>query len=197
VARPPERRRDRAARLDAEPLRYLFVGTLSERKGVDVLLEAFQDVRGGTLTLAGDGPLRPLVERACAQDERVNYVGHLGWAGLDELYSRSDVLVVPSRYDVWGLVVNEACEHGLLVVATDQVGAVDDLVEVGVNGLLVAPGSVRQLAEAMRNVRDWPVERRAAGAAWGRGRMQRWGIKDGVDGVIKACRLAIGHRAAR
>jgi glycosyltransferase involved in cell wall biosynthesis len=194
VSRPPERRRRSAARPDGHPPSYLFVGTLSERKGIDVLLDAFRDVPAGTLTIAGDGPLRPLVEQAAAEDRRVQYVGHLDWNGLDELYARHDVLVVPSRYDVWGLVINEACEHGLLVVATDQVGAADDLVQVGVNGLIVAPESSPGLSESMRAVAAWPRERRVAGAAWGRARMESWGVEQGVEGVVQACLLAIEHR---
>lgn len=192
VARPASRV---AAHRPHDPPRYLFVGQLIERKGVDLLLEAWHGVEG-ELVLAGDGVLRPLVEAAAARDSRICYVGHAAGAELEQLYAWADVLVLPSRYEVWGLVVNEALDRGLVVVATDAVGAVDDLVVDGVNGTVVAAGSADELRRGLQRVASWPSSRWEEAAVCSRDR-----LADGVDraasGYVDACAVAVRHLRAR
>ena len=60
------------------------------------------------------------------------------------------MLIVPSLYEAWGLVVHEGLAYGLPVAVTDQVGAGDDLIDPGVNGYVVPAGSAEGLAHAMR-----------------------------------------------
>jgi glycosyltransferase involved in cell wall biosynthesis len=129
--------------------RYLFVGRLIERKGLDVLLDAFARVEGGELHIAGDGPLRPMVEAAAARDPRIRDAGHVAGEALARAYAEADVLIVPSLYEPWGLVVHEGLAYGLPVITTDQVGAADDLIEHDVNGYVAAAGSAEELREAM------------------------------------------------
>jgi glycosyltransferase involved in cell wall biosynthesis len=172
--------------------RFLFVGQLIPRKGIEVLLEAWRDV-DGELTVAGDGVLRPAVEAAAVADPRIRYAGHADAEALEGLYDWADVLVLPSLYEVWGVVVNEALERGLVVVATDEVGAVDDLIVDGVNGLVVRAGSSDDLRRALRAVGDWPGER------WQRANEVSRGLLDGrldraVEGYVQACALGVAHR---
>jgi glycosyltransferase involved in cell wall biosynthesis len=175
--------------------RFLFVGRLIERKGVDVLIDAFRSLAGGELWIAGDGPIRERVQAAAAHDARVRFHGHVDDEGLRKLYSEAGALVVPSLYEPWGLVVNEALAYGLPVIATDEVGAAYDLVDPGVNGYMVPAGSARALAEAMRAVREWTPERFERSAGHSRAKLESWSTDRAADAMVDACRLALEHRA--
>jgi glycosyltransferase involved in cell wall biosynthesis len=144
------------------PSRYfLFVGRLVKAKGVFDLLDAYSrldaELRSQVgLVFAGDGPQRAELE-AMARDIYPGAVHFPGFVHRDELasyYSLAECLVLPTHSDTWGMVVNEAMACGLPVICTDVAGCAADLVKA--NGRLVAPGNVRQLAEAMREVADDP-----------------------------------------
>lgn len=195
VARPFDEGFRRVPRdLSQDGPRFVFLGQLIERKGVRELLDAFSTLASGTLTLAGDGPLRPLVDAAAQANPRISCVGHVDFGDLEALLARSDILVLPSRYEVWGLVVNEALSAGLPVVVSDQVGAADDLVTAGVNGVVFPAGSVSALAGAMREVAAWPEQRVAEAAAHSRRVMERWTIDAAVDGLLEAAERAYEWR---
>jgi glycosyltransferase involved in cell wall biosynthesis len=176
------------------PTRYLFVGRLIERKGLDVLLDAFSRVDGGELRIAGDGPLRPVVEAAAARDPRIHLIGHVAGEALVRAYRDADVLVVPSLYEPWGLVVHEGLTYGLPVITTDQVGAADDLIERDVNGYVVAAGSSDELREALSAIADWTPARREEGSRRSAERLDSFSIERGAEGFIRGCSLALEHR---
>jgi glycosyltransferase involved in cell wall biosynthesis len=191
---PPVRPHPPAA---GETLRYLFVGRLIERKGIDVLLEAFRGVAGGELWIAGDGPLRGTVEAAAAADPRVRLLGHRSGAALEKVYREAHVLIVPSLYEPWGLVVHEGLAHGLPVIVTDQVGAGDDLIDSGTNGYVVPAGSGSALTEAMRAPIGWAPEQWKKAAKRSDETLARCSIDRGVEGFIRGCTLAVEHRRKR
>jgi glycosyltransferase involved in cell wall biosynthesis len=174
--------------------RFLFVGRFIERKGIDVLLNAFARIEGGELWLVGDGPQRELVEAAAARDPRIRTLGHLQGAPLDDAYRETDVLVVPSLYEPWGLVVHEGLAHGLPVIVTDQVGAGDDLIDHGTNGFVVPTGSSEGLAEALRTISRWSPEQWQGAAARSQETLEAASIERGVEGFIQGCALAVEHR---
>jgi glycosyltransferase involved in cell wall biosynthesis len=142
--------RDRSARKG--PARVLFVGRLESEKGVLTLLDAWSAVPPESeLTIVGDGSLRDrLAERiATASMPPVRMLGHLERDELVDRYAASDVFVFPSVSDPWGLVVNEAMASGLPVVASSAAGAVSDLLEHGVNGVVVGPWEPAQLSQSL------------------------------------------------
>ena len=106
-----------------------------------MLLEAFRRVDGGELWIVGDGPMREAVEAAASRDRRIRLLGHRDGEALAQAYRDAHILLVPSLYEPWGLVVHEGLAHGLPVITTDQVGAGDDLIESGTNGYVVPAGS--------------------------------------------------------
>ena len=135
---------------------WLFSGQLIPRKGVDVLLAAFAQAAAREprlrLAIAGDGPEKRLQWNGAMPREllsRVHWAGFVPWQELPALYASADALVVPSRHDGWGLVVNEAFAAGLPVLATDAVGAALDLVRTGLTGAIVEAGKVAPLAAAL------------------------------------------------
>jgi glycosyltransferase involved in cell wall biosynthesis len=138
-------------------LSLLLVARLVASKGVDLALRAFAASRlagRADLLVAGDGPQRVALERLAAPG--VRFLGEQDRGALRTLYHGADLLVFPSRYDPWGLVVNEAACAGLPAIASDGAGASRDLVRDGENGLLVAAGSERSLREAFDRVADDP-----------------------------------------
>jgi glycosyltransferase involved in cell wall biosynthesis len=185
---------ENGARRRPTDFRYLFVGRLIERKGIDVLLDAFRRVDGGELWIVGDGPLRAVVEASAASDRRIRLWGHVEACELAEIYAEASVLVLPSLYEVWGLVVDEALAHGIPVIATEEVGSAADLLDLGVNGLIVPAGSPERLAEAMRRVAAWTPEQRERCAKRSREKLAAWSIDRAVDGFLRASWLAADRR---
>ena len=119
-----------------DPPHVLFVGRLSEEKGVLELVEAS---RGLPLVVVGDGPLRERVTDA------------VGFVPPDEVgayLDRAAVVVCPSRREGYGVVAREAMAHGRPVVAT-AVGGLAEAVIDGETGLLVEPGDAGALRSAL------------------------------------------------
>ncbi len=159
-----------------------------------MLLEAFERVDGGELRIAGDGPLREMVEAAAARDPRIRLIGHIAGEALARAYQDADVLVVPSLYEPWGLVVHEGLAYGLPVIVTDEVGAADDLIERDVNGYVVAAGSAEELGEAMTAVAAWTPARREAGAHRSADLLGSVSVERSAEGFVHGCTLALEHR---
>jgi len=143
----------------------LSVGQFIERKGFEELLAAYGSLdNGGTsLVLIGGGPLKERYERMI-RDKRLRNVHLLEFMGADSLtafYRSADVFVLPTRYDVWGLVLNEALAFGLPIVTTRGAGAAYSLVEHGVNGFVTAVGDMAGLARNCRTLlRDESLRQR-------------------------------------
>ncbi len=152
----------------------LYLGRLEEVKGLSYLLEAFAALRRDdtVLVLAGDGTelhhLRQLSQRLSIAD-RVRFPGYVPQRKTIEYYALAWVCVLPSittSYfkEPWGLIVNEAFNQGVPVVATDAVGAAaGGLVRDGVNGFIVAERDSKALADALQLVLDNPGLREQLG----------------------------------
>jgi len=140
--------------------RLLYSGRLVSVKRVDVLLEAFSRVAlarpDWDVVIAGDGPLRKTLERSLsdAMRPRVKWLGFQQFDQLVLAYHACDVLVHPSDYEPWALVINEAVACELPIIATSVVGAAVELVRHRDNGLIVPPRSVEAMADAI-----WEITR--------------------------------------
>ncbi len=135
--------------------RLLYCGRLVQVKRVDLLIAAFarvaDQILDWDLIIAGDGELRKSLEQSLpeALRSRVQWLGFIQFHETALTYHSCDVLVHPSEYEPWGLVINEAVASGLAVISTSVVGAAIELVRHGTNGLLVQPGSAAALASAI------------------------------------------------
>lgn len=160
--------------VNSEPV-FLFCGQMIARKGIDVLLQAFEQLLASgvraRLELIGREAELPqwLAALNVEARSRVCYRGFKSPADLPSWFARSDVFVLPSRHDGWGVVINQALGARLPVICTDAVGAAHDLVHSDVNGFLVPAGNVAALAAAMRRLALSPELRasfaKAAGQA--------------------------------
>lgn len=136
----------------AEDPVFLFCGQMIARKGVDLLLSAFSKLDRGRLLLVGREAELPqmLATLPASVQTRVQYAGFQPPESLPHLFAQADVFVLPSRYDGWGVVVNQAIAAGLPVICSDMVGAGHDLVEEGGNGAKFRAGDEATLLLAMQ-----------------------------------------------
>jgi glycosyltransferase involved in cell wall biosynthesis len=141
--------------------RFAFIGGLSHQKGVHVLIDAFNELSpSAKLTIAGDETAFPNYcadLRARAAHPGIRFVGRLDRESVWQTLTSADVLVVPSLwYETSSLVVQEAFSVGTPVIAADH-GALTERVRHGADGLLVPPGNVSALRNAMRRLTDEPA----------------------------------------
>ena len=138
--------------LDPQARVVLFSGKLSERKGVDLLLQAIAALPQSerpVLLLLGDGALRAQLKQSSLPVQRI-LVGFQPQHALSPYFHAADLLALPSRHsETWGLVVNEALHHGLPAVVSDAVGCRHDLVVPGVTGEICPRGDVQGLSAAL------------------------------------------------
>jgi glycosyltransferase involved in cell wall biosynthesis len=136
----------------------LYVGRLIDMKGLFDLLDAFQvvvaEVPEARLLLVGDGYLEEDLRQTCREKvlPSVEFVGFVQPTDLGKYYLSANVFVLPSHYEPWGLVVNEAMIFGCPVVATSAIGAADEILQHGKTGLIVPPREPEQLAEAILQI---------------------------------------------
>ncbi|MFD2936557.1 glycosyltransferase family 4 protein [Spirosoma flavum] len=134
---------------------FVFVGRLIEAKNLPMLLTAFAEAlkystnsTNWGLILLGDGAERDNLNRQITTLDLVNRITILPgrpWFRVPEVLALSDVLVLPSRSEPWGLVVNEAMACGLPVLVSDRCGCVTDLVPHGQTGFVFDPDQPDQL----------------------------------------------------
>ena len=183
----------------AGPVQLVYSGALIPRKGVDVLISALGRPelvgRDWRLTVLGDGSCRDELQ---AQTERlgiadkVTFTGALPIERCVEVYEAGDILVLPSRFDGWGAVVNEAMEFGMAIIASDRVGATRPLVAEGINGLLFHNESAVDLAGCLHRLfedRDLLARMRRSS----RDRIDMFRPAEAAKRLVALCRGLAGH----
>lgn len=145
---------------DTDNFSILFVGRLEPIKGLTVLLKTFKKLIDSNidceLNIVGEGPMKiPLMETSDVMgiSERVVFSGAVGQDEILDHYDRAHVMVISSFMEGVPVVLMEAMAKGLAVVST-HVGGVSELIEDGVNGLLVAPASSDSLFHALFHLAD-------------------------------------------
>jgi glycosyltransferase involved in cell wall biosynthesis len=157
----------RAAAPSPQAERYVvFVGRLSEEKGVRLLPTLARALAPVPVVVAGEGPLRPWLDGEARTAPNLRLLGYAEESAVSAWLGHAAVVVVPSLfYEHFGYVVAEALLAARPVVAS-AIGALPELVAHERTGLLVAPGDAAALAQAVRRALEDP-----AAATWGeRGR---------------------------
>ena len=155
---------------EKDSVTVLFVGRLSREKRPEWFIELASELRARRtdmkkhFRIAGDGPLRPELERMVRDRGLCEVVHFLGeQRDMSETYADADLLVLTSRYEGTPNVLLEAMAHGLPVVAT-KVGGVPEIV-TDKCGVLVDPHSLPDMVEAVRRLSDEPQTRKEMGKA--------------------------------
>jgi colanic acid/amylovoran biosynthesis glycosyltransferase len=185
----------------------LYLGRLEKSKGIQYLLKAFasSDLPDAVLLIVGDGSERSALENLVIQlgiEQRTRFAGYVPPEQTVPYYALSSVVVLPSvstpeGKEPWGLVVNEAFNQGIPVVATDAVGAVaGGLLQHQRNGLVVPERDSDALARALEKLWGDPAARERMGAAakcsiadWNHG-VQASGFELAIETVLN-CKLPL------
>jgi glycosyltransferase involved in cell wall biosynthesis len=159
--------REKLAVSPLQPI-ILFCAKLQPWKRPMDLLHAFAESapQGSILVFAGDGPQRSQLEQTAAQlgvQTRVRFLGFLNQSQLPGLYAAADVLVLPSIYEPFAVVVNEAMCCACPVIVSDQVGAARDLVAPVSPQFVFPAGDVHALAGILRSAFKDPQKLREIG----------------------------------
>jgi glycosyltransferase involved in cell wall biosynthesis len=157
-----ERFRKHARNPEPGTIRFLFSGTLSKRKGTDLLAKAFLQLAlkhpHARLTLVGVGPLESKIRSILASvSNQVEFKGFTPWQDLPKAYACADVFCFPSRYDGWGLALVEAMASSLPVISTPLTGSAREFVSENINGWIIPPGDETALHQAMLNALTAPL----------------------------------------
>jgi glycosyltransferase involved in cell wall biosynthesis len=141
------------------------MGSFYPQKGFDLLLKAFVRLKdrhpAWTLTILGDGPLRPQLESlrdALGLEDRVNLPGRV--KNPHHVLKQADLFVLSSRWEGWPMALGEAMSCGLPVIASDCRTGPREIIRDGVDGILVPPEDVEALATVMDQLMANDSERR-------------------------------------
>jgi glycosyltransferase involved in cell wall biosynthesis len=177
----------------------IYASKLTDRKRPMDLLQAFERLNArAALIFVGDGKLRQPMER-WAKERGVSAVHFLGFKSQTELpryYAASNLFVLPSSYEPWGLVVNEAMCLGLPIITTSDVAAAWDLVRHGENGFVYSTGDLEALTRHINDVLASPEKRRAMGRRSVE-MIHPWNHDACVEGVLRALQHVGGSGPAR
>jgi glycosyltransferase involved in cell wall biosynthesis len=172
--------------------RIVFAARFVPVKRPDMAIDAFAAIAGQRskwdLVMVGSGPLEAVIKKRVPESlrSRVIFTGFIGDQDVvSAIYKLSDVLVLPSDYEPWALVINEAVAAGLAVICSDVVGAGAELVRNGVNGFTFPPGDLPAMIERLKEITqpEQTMRLKAASA----GVLQGWRQKaDPVEGMRQA-----------
>jgi glycosyltransferase involved in cell wall biosynthesis len=175
----------------------LFCAKLQPWKRPMDLLQAFASaaIPNAKLVYAGDGAQRAELEKAAAErnvSDRVRFLGFVNQSQLPALYKAADLMVIPSRYEPFGLVVNESMLCGCAVVASDRVGAVRDLITPGQTGYVYPCDDINALAALMKNVLADPAQLQSVRAN-ALQRISAWTPQASADALVEAVERALSR----
>ena len=175
----------------------LFCAKLQQWKRPLDLLQAFAqaDVANSLLVFAGEGPLRESLQSEVARlgcSDKVRFLGFMNQSQLPACYAGADLLVLPSEYEPFGLVVNEAILCGCMAAASDQVGAGSDLIAPVDPSFIYPCRDVAALAALLRRALSDPQQlarlREAAGE-----RMKTWSPREYISATLEAVGRAVSR----
>jgi glycosyltransferase involved in cell wall biosynthesis len=142
---------------------FIFVGSLVPRKGVRCLVEACSHLKKAgnhsfSILILGDGPQRQELEalsHECDLNDQIIWTGRIDYADIATYFHYSDIFVLPTLEDTWGMVVLEAMLLGKPILCSDGAGA-SELIEEGQNGYRFEAGNSEELAAMMKKFIDNP-----------------------------------------
>jgi len=200
----PQRRSARS--MHNGTVRLLYVGRFEVRKGFDIAMQVFANVlrigldvkveiAGDDLTADAESWLESMGVASLLHDERIQFRGVLSRDLLDDLFSEVDIVVMPSRYESFGLVAIEAMAAGAPVV-TLNAGGLAEVVADGVSGrVLPADGyEVQSITDAVIAMVQNSTLRHALGRGAREAYEREFTVDKMVDGVEKALRLAVQRK---
>lgn len=136
----------------AEVKNFIYVGRFIPCKNLENLVKAFEKFPDCTLTMVGFGELDKKLRSIAPKN--VVFTGAVDNAKLPEYYRKSDVLILPSYSEPWGLVVEEALNNGIPVITSENVGCNAEVAKDGETGVIFSFGEPDGLVRAIERIRD-------------------------------------------
>lgn len=153
-----------------EVIRFVYVGRLIECKNLDLMIRAFvahhQKYHNSELHIVGKGVLEESLKKKYASCDFVFFDGPKYGDDLLAVYRQNHVLVLPSTYEPWGLVVNEAMSAGMPVLVSNEVGAHYDLVDGNDTGFVFDAYEEQSLIDAMEQISNMDTYKKYADNAY-------------------------------
>jgi glycosyltransferase involved in cell wall biosynthesis len=179
----------------------LFCAKLQPWKRPQDLLRAFAkaDVPNALLVFAGEGPLRQQLEAeavALGVSSRVRFLGFVNQTQLPGTYTAADMMVLPSEYEPFGVVVNEAMLCARPVAASDHVGAARDLIVHGRTGFVFPCGNVEALAAILQQASADPARLSEMGRM-ARARMESWSPRENIEATLAAVARRVSRKGGQ
>jgi len=179
----------------------LFCAKLQPWKRPGDLLRAFAEAKltNAQLVFAGEGPLRAQLESEAVTlgiASRVRFLGFVNQSQLPAVYTPADLMVLPSEYEPFAVVVNEAMCCGCPVAASDHVGAARDLVAPVRREFVFPCGDVSALAALLKDA----LADRTRLASLGRAavaQMQTWSPERNIAATLEAIEIAVARLGRR
>lgn len=157
--KPPS---DFPKKFEIECFDILFVGNLLPNKGLDILIKALEGAENFQLRVAGSTDTNRIyterIEKMIEEkglSSQIDLIGFVSKDDLSELFKKSDILVVPSFYEGFGIVYLEALGYGLPIIGSTRGGA-GEIISDGEEGFLLHPGKVEDLRNCLDKVRNKP-----------------------------------------
>jgi glycosyltransferase involved in cell wall biosynthesis len=180
---------------------FLYVGSLSPRKGVKQLLQtwkSFEEIHpnGATLMLVGDGELSGELKRLCGQKNltQVRFIGSVAYDEIVKYYAAADVFIMPTLEDNWSLVVPEAMACGLPILCSKYNGCWPELVKLGENGWVFDPldsrDILRVLAFCLENTEDL-----TSMGVNSQQIVKHYSPESAARSILHACQIALARKA--
>lgn len=142
--------------------RLLCVARFAPEKNLQLLIAAFLKSnllkQNWELHIVGGGPLKSELERLAADSKNIKLCPWKPYRELPAVYHSADIFILPSAFEPWGLVVNEAMAAGLPIILNEAVGCVPDFLENGKNGLIFQT-SEASLVELFNKILAFPIEK--------------------------------------
>jgi glycosyltransferase involved in cell wall biosynthesis len=174
----------------------LFVGRLSEEKGLRTLLQAFRQLPEVPLTIAGDGPLRQMVEAEVLRGANIRYTGRLNKEEIMALMRQSAFLIFPSQwYEGFPMTIVESFANGLPVIAS-RLGSMAEIISDGKTGLLFTPGDAADMVRKVKWAYEHPEEMAQMGRNARREYEQKYTAERNYQMLVKIYEQAIELKKA-
>jgi len=172
----------------------LFCAKLQSWKRPQDALKAFvnANVQDSYLIFAGDGLLRADLEtdaESLGVKDRVRFLGFVNQSQLPSIYSSADLFILPSDYEPFGVVVNEAMLCGCPAIVSDKVGAGYDLIRHGENGFIYPCGDLNVLSEILKEILPDQNRLKKMGTA-ATVRMKSWSPEENVEAIVQALKTS-------
>lgn len=162
---------DRQKALNLASKNFIFVGRLIDYKNILVFLKAFGIAQSKLLKenwgviILGDGEQKEDLQQFVKEKniQHISFQKGVSWQQVPEYLALSNVLVLPSYSEPWGLVVNEAMACGLPVIVSEKCGCAIDLVKNGSNGFIFSPNNIEQLTTILLKFMNQEVDLKQMG----------------------------------